>query len=36
MLSFERCLGEVANLDLDDDVRRAWLYDNANAFFFGG
>ena len=36
VLSFERCLGEVANLDLDDDVRRAWLYDNANAFFFGG
>ncbi len=36
VLSFERCLGEVANLDLDDDVKRRWLYDNANAFFFGG
>jgi predicted TIM-barrel fold metal-dependent hydrolase len=36
VLSFERCLGEIANLDLDEDVRRAWLYDNANAFFFGG
>jgi predicted TIM-barrel fold metal-dependent hydrolase len=35
VLSFERCLGEVANLDLDDDVRQGWLYDNANAFFFG-
>ena len=36
VLSFERCLGEAANLDLADDVRHAWLYDNANAFFFGG
>jgi uncharacterized protein len=36
VLSFERCLGEVANLDLADDVKQRWLYDNANAFFFGG
>ena len=36
VLSFERCLGEVANLGLDDDVKQRWLYDNANAFFFGG
>jgi predicted TIM-barrel fold metal-dependent hydrolase len=35
VLSFQRCLGEVANLDLDDDARQGWLYDNANAFFFG-
>src|SRR5262249_38308061 len=36
VLSFERTLGEAANLDLPDDVRRAWLYDNAAAFFYGG
>jgi len=36
VLSFERCLGEAAALDLTDEVRQAWLYDNANAFFFGG
>ncbi|HET6950404.1 MAG TPA: amidohydrolase family protein [Acidimicrobiales bacterium] len=36
VLSFERCLGEAAALDLPDEVRQAWLYDNANAFFFGG
>jgi uncharacterized protein len=36
VLSFERCLGEAAALDLPDDVRQGWLYDNANAFFFGG
>jgi predicted TIM-barrel fold metal-dependent hydrolase len=35
VLSFERCLGEVADLDLDDDVKQRWLFDNANAFFFG-
>jgi predicted TIM-barrel fold metal-dependent hydrolase len=34
VLSFERCLTEVANLDLDDDVRDRWLHDNAAAFFF--
>ena len=36
VLSFERCLAEAANLDLTEDVRNAWLYDNANAFFFAG
>lgn len=36
VLSFERCLGEAANLELDDDVRQRWLFDNANDFFFGG
>jgi len=35
VLSMERCLGEAANLDLTDDVRDAWLYGNAQAFFFG-
>lgn len=35
VLSFERCLGEAAALDLPDEVRQAWLYDNAEAFFFG-
>jgi len=35
VLSMQRCLGEVANLDLTDEVRDAWLYDNAHAFFFG-
>ena len=35
VLSMERCLGEVAALDLPDEVRDAWLYDNADAFFFG-
>jgi predicted TIM-barrel fold metal-dependent hydrolase len=34
VLSFERTLGEAANLDLTDEVRRAWLHDNARAFFF--
>ena len=36
VLSMERCLGEAAALDLTDEVRQAWLYDNAHAFFFGG
>ena len=36
VLSMQRCLGEVAGLDLTDEVRQAWLYDNADAFFFGG
>jgi uncharacterized protein len=36
VLSFQRCLGEAKSLDLPDDVRQGWLYDNANAFFFGG
>ena len=35
VLSMERCLGEAAALDLPDDVRTAWLHDNAEAFFFG-
>lgn len=35
VLSMERCLGEAAALDLADEVRRAWLFDNAQAFFFG-
>ncbi len=35
VLSMERCLGEAAALDLADEVRRAWLLDNARAFFFG-
>jgi predicted TIM-barrel fold metal-dependent hydrolase len=34
VLSFERTLGEAANLDLDDEVRARWLYDNADEFFF--
>jgi hypothetical protein len=34
VLSLERCLGEIANLDLDEEVRSRWLYDNANEFFF--
>ncbi len=36
VLSMQRCLGEAAALDLTDEVRQAWLYDNANAFFFDG
>jgi uncharacterized protein len=36
VLSFGRCLAEAANLDLTEDVRNAWLYENANAFFFAG
>ena len=35
VLSMERCIGEARALDLPDDVRDAWLYDNANEFFFG-
>ncbi len=36
VLSMKRCLTEAAALDLTDEVRQAWLYDNANDFFFGG
>jgi predicted TIM-barrel fold metal-dependent hydrolase len=36
VLSMERCLGEAAALNLDDAVRDAWLYGNADAFFFSG
>lgn len=35
VLSMERCIGEAAALDLDDEVRRAWLHDNAERLFFG-
>ena len=35
VLSFERTLGEAAALDLSDEVRDAWLFGNADAFFFG-
>jgi predicted TIM-barrel fold metal-dependent hydrolase len=35
-LSMERCVTEAAALDLPDEVRQAWLHDNAKAFFFGG
>ncbi|MCK9926471.1 amidohydrolase family protein [Frankia sp. Mgl5] len=34
VLSMSRCTGEVANLDLTDEVRQAWLHDNAQSFFF--
>jgi len=34
VLSFERTLGEAAKLDLDDEVRDNWLYQNARSFFF--
>ena len=32
-LSMERTLGEAANLDLPDEVRDHWLYENGKAFF---
>jgi predicted TIM-barrel fold metal-dependent hydrolase len=35
VLSLDRCLTEAAALDLDDEVRDAWLYQNATSFFFG-
>jgi predicted TIM-barrel fold metal-dependent hydrolase len=34
VLSMARCLGEVDDLDLDDDVRDRYLYRNAQEFFF--
>ncbi len=34
VLSFERTLGEAAKLDLDEEVRGSWLYENAKSFFF--
>ncbi len=34
VLSFERTLGEAAQLDLTDQVRDAWLYGNAADFFW--
>jgi uncharacterized protein len=36
VLSMQRCIGEAMALDLPDDVRDAWLYGNADDFFFGG
>lgn len=35
VLSMQRCLDEAEALDLPDDVRDAWLYGNADRFFFG-
>lgn len=35
VLTQERCLAEIAALDLPDEARQAWLHDNAAAFFFG-
>jgi predicted TIM-barrel fold metal-dependent hydrolase len=35
VLSMERCLGEAKALDLPEDVLDAWLYGNAESFFFG-
>jgi predicted TIM-barrel fold metal-dependent hydrolase len=35
VLSMERCVGEAQALDLPEEVRDAWLYGNADAFFFG-
>src|SRR5215468_8492572 len=34
VLSMQRCLGEARALDLAPEVRDAWLYGNAEAFFF--
>jgi predicted TIM-barrel fold metal-dependent hydrolase len=36
VLSMQRCLEEVRALDLTPQVRDAWLYGNADAFFFKG
>jgi predicted TIM-barrel fold metal-dependent hydrolase len=33
-LSMERTLGEAASLDLSDEVRDRWLYQNGKSFFF--
>jgi predicted TIM-barrel fold metal-dependent hydrolase len=35
VLSLERCSTEAAALRLDDEIRDAWLYQNAVSFFFG-
>lgn len=35
VLTMERCIGEAQHLDLPDDVLDAWLYGNADSFFFG-
>ena len=34
VLSMQRCLDEARELDLTPEVRDAWLYGNAEAFFF--
>ena len=34
VLSMQRCIDEAMALDLTDEVRSAWLHDNAWAFFF--
>jgi predicted TIM-barrel fold metal-dependent hydrolase len=36
VLSLKRCLDEARALDLAPEVRDAWLYGNAEAFFFDG
>ena len=36
VLSMQRCLDEARTLDLTPEVRDAWLYGNAEAFFFSG
>ena len=36
VLSMTRCVKEAAALDLPADVLDAYLYQNAQAFFFGG
>ena len=35
VLSLQRCLDEARALDLSPEVRDAWLFGNADAFFFG-
>jgi predicted TIM-barrel fold metal-dependent hydrolase len=35
VLSMRRCLSEARELPLDEDVRDAWLFGNADSFFFG-
>jgi hypothetical protein len=30
----QRCLDEAKALELSPEIRDAWLYGNANAFFF--
>jgi predicted TIM-barrel fold metal-dependent hydrolase len=36
VLKNDRCIPEALALDLPEDVRENWLYNNANNFFFGG
>jgi predicted TIM-barrel fold metal-dependent hydrolase len=36
VLSMQRCLDEARGLDLAPEVRDAWLYGNAETFFFRG